>query len=64
MIKLLNTQKIKPRKEKFMFNFINLTTYYINRHIAWFYNKSKRPDNVRFDGKEKHPDKVMVWVAI
>ena len=27
-------------------------------------DKSKCQDNVRFAGKEKYPDKVMVWVAI
>ena len=27
-------------------------------------NKSKCPDNVRFAGKERYPDKVMVWVAM
>ena len=27
-------------------------------------DKSKCPDSVRFAGKEKSPNKVMVWVAI
>ena len=27
-------------------------------------DKSKCPDSVRFAGKEKYPNKVMVWVAI
>ena len=28
------------------------------------HEKSKFPDSVRFAGKEKYPDKVMVWIAI
>ena len=27
-------------------------------------DKSKCPDSANFAGKEKYPDKVMVWVAI
>ena len=27
-------------------------------------DKSKYPDSVRFAGKEKYPNKIIVWVAI
>ena len=44
-------------------------TYYDGSNIQgndnyYSNDKSKCPDSVRFAGKEKYPNKVMIWVAI